>query len=368
MILDRSWGADLSRQVEETTVLNRNNPIVVDRKIKRLLASGMSRGGLYFKNSFPKGVYFDASRNDVRKVITNLLRANRYNWHGYLRELKFINELAVPESPFILEESGGRQLIKDGRLVEFDLLTKHRSSGLKLVIESKDWKIRSKEDLEKAKKQIEKIAMRARQQGVSRVAWVNRKLVTPRYRSELLAHAERHGVGFYDNVSTSLKRSHDLVKPKRFDDVLELESSYLRKIRWGSLAGKSFVAASAVYEIGNGIYTVHKWQSGRITTREFVSTGSGAAGGLAGGIAGGFAGVKAGAAIGTLFGPGYGTAIGAAAGGLIGSVGGAIAGTAAGEFAGNTAAEKLVFQSLNEKEKRATYQALIQHYEQVRSP
>lgn len=368
MIRDRSLGAELARQVEEAAILYRSNPTIADRETKKLLSKGMSEGGRYFERSFPKGVNFDSARGDVRKVVTNLMRANRHNWHGYMRELKFINEIAHPESPFVLEQSGGRQLIKDGRLVEFDLLLKHRSNGLRLAIESKDWRIRSQEDVFKAKKQIEKIAARARQEGVTRVAWVNRELVPDRYRGELMAHAEQYGVGFYDNVSTSLKRPNDLVNPKRFDDVLNVEATKLRKIRVGGLVSKGFVVVTAAWSVGDGIYTVHKWRSGRMTTREFASAGGGTVGGLAGGIAGAYAGGKAGAVIGTFFGPGCGTAIGAAAGGIVGSLGGAIAGTFAGEEVGASAAEQLIFSELNKEEKRKIIEALILHYKFIGKP
>lgn len=363
MILNRSFGADLAIRVEQAAKMS--DPAVADREIKELLSAGMSRGGLYFRNSFPKDAHFDAVRPDVRKVITNLMRANHHNWHGYLRELKLINELAQPDSHFVLEESGGRRVIKDGRLVEFDLLARHRASGFKIAIESKDWKIRGNADMEKAKNQIEKIAARARQQGVSRVIWVNRKSVHSRYRDELAANAKRRRVGFYDNISTSLKRPHDLMNPRRFDDVMETESASLRRMRGAGLLGKGVVALTVIYEVGNGANTFHKWRSGRITTRECISTGSGTAGGLAGGLAGGYAGAEAGAFTGSFFGPGPGTAAGAVVGGLVGSAGGAIAGALAGELVGTVAAEKLMFQSLEQLEVLETIEVLKDYYQQI---
>jgi hypothetical protein len=365
MIYERSLGADLARQVEEVMVKHSASPKVADTMIKNLLSRGMSSGGLYYERSFPKGIFYDATRSDVMKVITNLMRSNRKNWSGYMRELKFINELASSNSPFVLERAGGRELIKDGRLVEFDLLVRDKRSNLKMAIEVKEWKIRSQADLNKSKGQIQKIAMRAREEGVERVVWVNRERVPERFRTELEKFARSQNVGFYDDISTSQRLPRDLNKPGRLDDVLEKESRSLGRTRWGRAAGKTLIVLGVVWETYQAGAAVQKWRNGRMTNRELVSEAGGTAGGMAGGVAGGYAGAQAGAYIGTFFGPGYGTAVGAFAGGLIGAVGGGVAGTFAGTEVANTASEKMIFRKLNDYEKQKIINGLLTHYQQV---
>ena len=364
MISERSLGADLARQVEEVTVKYSSSPGVADSMIKKLLSQGMSSGGLYYERSFPKGIFYDATRPDVQKVITNLMRANPKNWHGYMRELKYINELASPDSPFVLEKAGGRELIKDGRLVEFDLLVRDKRSNLRMAIEVKEWKIRSQGDLNKAKKQLNKIAMRAQEEGIERVAWVNRERIPQRFRAELEAFARSKNVVFYDDISTSQRLPRDLLKPGRFDDVLEKESILLRGIQWGRVARTVGVAA-VLWETYQGVSEVQKWRSGQMTNREFVLEVGGVAGGMAGGVAGGRVGAQIGAYIGTVFEPGGGTFIGALAGGLIGAVGGGIAGSFTGKEVADTAGEKLIFQKLNDWEKQKIINVLITHYQQI---
>ena len=315
-------------------------------------SKALSPGGLRWKRYFPNGVFLDFMRDDISRIVDNTLTGNKSNWHGFYRELKYINFIQSPDSPFELIEAGTRQKISDGRLVEFDILVQHKGTGARMVIESKDWKIASRADLGNAKEQIAKIAIRAREEGVSRVTWMNRQPIPDAYRGELMRFGERKGVGIYDNVTTGLKES----KALHISEILDKESKQLTQKALERKARMLTVRGALLIESGIFVHKTWQWRSGKATTRELVSTGGGAAGGIAGVASG----TWIGASIGSFF-PGAGTAIGGVVGGFVGGI--------TGHFAGKTiatyAAEKLFFEKQTEQEKQATFDALIAHYTRI---
>jgi hypothetical protein len=98
------------------------------------------------------------------------------------------------------------------------------------------------------------------------------------------------------------------------------------------------------------------WQRGKITTRDYITSGSQAIGGMVGGAAGGWAGMELGALIGSTCGP-----LGSMAGGVIGGmVGGVVGGLAGGHAAGY--AVDAWYARLDKKEQLELKQFVYQHY------
>lgn len=348
----------------------------INQRGRQLLSDAYSAGGRRFQNNFPRGFHLDLSRPQFQRIATNLLRANAHNWHGYERELKYLNVAARRESPFRIVSVGTRSPIADGRLVEFDALLEDKKTRLQLSAEFKDWRIDSPEKLAKAKEQINKISLRAREQGVTRSIWVNRARIEPRMHQDLEHYAASRLVSVYSPVTTSERLPRNLLTPRRFDDVLIKESRNLKytrqgqfagrgagAIRWGQFAGRSagfMGAAYGVWQTGHGAY---QWTQGAITTRQAVVSVSEGIGSAAGGAAGGWAGAEAGAAIGTFFGPGPGTAVGAVIGGTVGGIGGAVLGAWSGKAAGTVLVDDVIFKDLDEKETASLIAFLKQHYQ-----
>lgn len=300
-------------------------------------------------------------REDIGKIVNNALTGNKSNWHGYYRELKYINSIEAPNGKFRLIVSGSRNRISDGRIVEFDILAQDRWTGAKLAIESKDWKIKSRADLEKAKGQIAKVAKRAREEGVERVAWLNRKgSVSGVFKSELDDFGRKNGVTVYDRVSTG-KAAVSSGNAQHIDDVLAKESKLIAKTSVRRVV-KVIPYVGVAIESGLAIHKTWQWQSGGATTRDLVTTGGGAAGGVAGAASGAWLGAKGGAAIGSFFGPGLGSAFGGVVGAVLGGAVGGVTGHIAGNKTTEYAVDKLYYEKQTEKEREATIAALLSHY------
>jgi hypothetical protein len=354
-VADRGFGQSLRAeiaQIRNDYFEGRISRPRANRRTATSFAKALSPGGLRFQREFPKGVHLDFMRDDISRIVNNALSGNKTNWHGFYRELKIINYIESPNSSFSLIESGSRQTISDGRLVEFDITTRHRQTGLKMVIESKDWGIRSRADLEKAKQQIAKIAIRAREEGVSRVAWINRKPVPEQFRGELLDFGKNKGAGIYDNISTgesAVRRGN----ARHISSILDKESRIITTRSGLRKATKGAVVFSIAFETGFLIHKTWQWRSGRATTRDLATTGGGAVG-ATGGAAAGF---WVGASVGSFF-PGPGTAIGSFLGITVGGIFGHYAGNKTTQYA----IDKFYFGKQTEKEKQATIDALLSHY------
>jgi hypothetical protein len=381
-IQDRAFGKQLADQMEQVAASGKS-PTAVHRECRRILRDGLSQGGQRFRSEFPRGFRLDFSDPQYRKIGTNLLRGNRSNWHGYLRELKYLNEIARKQSPFRIVSVGDRAPLKSGKIVEFDALLEDKRTGLRMSAEFKDWKINSRANLDKAKLQIDKIARRAREQGVSRSMWVNRARLSDRYRGELEEYARRRNVSIYSGTSTSNKLAHNLKNPRRFDDALEgesrllqrratraversriavkHESKALRHIKIGRIAGRAagpLIAGYEAYEVG---HTAYQWKQGAVTTRKATISASEGIGAAAGGLAGAATGAYAGGAIGTFFPPA--APFLAAGGGVIGGIAGAIGGSMAGGAGGTLLVDQVIYKDLEEKETDALIAFLQQHYQ-----
>lgn len=332
-------------------------------KTIEVLRKALSPGGQRFDRYFPKGINLDFMREDIGKIVNNTLTGNKSNWHGYYRELKYINSIEATDGRFRLVEAGSRNRISDGRIVEFDILVQDRRTEAKLVIESKDWKIKSQAELDKAKAQLEKVAKRAREEGVERFVWVNRKgSISPELSDELRKFGQKHNVNVYDNVSTgeaTVRRK----KAQHIDNVLEKESKLIAKTSARRVA-KVIPYVGVVIESGIVIHKTWQWQSGRVTTRDLVVTGGGAAGGIAGATGGAFLGAKGGAVIGS-FVPVAGTAVGGVVGAVVGGVAGGITGHIVGSKTTEYAAAKFYYEKMDDKEREVTVDALIVHYSRM---
>jgi hypothetical protein len=236
-IQDRSVGKVVAEKFEEAA-RSIASPHEINQRGRQLLSEAYSAGGRRFQNNFPGGFHLDLAKPQFQRIATNLLRANSHNWHGYERELKYLNAAARRESPFRIVSAGTRSPIADGRLVEFDALLEDKKTRLHLSAEFKDWRIDSPEKLAKAKEQINKISLRAREQGVARSIWVNRARIEQRMHQNLAHYAALRRVSLYSLVTTSERLPRNLVNPRRFDDVLLKESHNLRSPSRGQLAGR----------------------------------------------------------------------------------------------------------------------------------
>jgi hypothetical protein len=337
-------------------------PTAVHRDCGRILRDGLSKGGQRFRSEFPRGFRLNFSEPQYLKIATNLLRGNQSNWHGYLRELKYLNDIARKQSPFKIVLVGDRAPLRSGQVVEFDALLEDKRTRLKVSAEIKDWRIDSRQSLEKAKLQIDKISRRAGEHGVARTMWINRQEIPKRYRQELLSFASRRNVGVYSGISTSNKLPHNLKTPQRFDDVLKHESKALRHIKIGRMAGRSAGILGAAYGLGEVGYSAFQWNKGSITTRRATISASEGVGAAAGGLAGAATGASIGGTIGTAV-PFVGNAVGAVGGGIIGGVVGAFGGSAAGSASGTLLVDQVIFKDLEEKETEALITFLQQHYQ-----
>ena len=365
-VSDRAFGTSLRseyRQIQNAYLEGSLSRPVANRRSAETLAKALSPGGQRFQREFARGVHLDFMRKDISSIVNNALSGNKTNWHGFYRELKIVNSLESPQSPFQLLAAGTRERIKDGRLVEFDITAQHQKTGGLLVIESKDWKIRSAGDLEKAKAQINKIAIRAQESGVSRVAWINRQAVPSNYRSDLMSYTERRGVGGYDRVSTG-KTAVARGQAQHIDDVLQTESKLVTRSRVGRAATRGAIIIGIMIDVGYVGYESWEWNNGRKTTRDYAISVGGAGGALAGAVGGAYLGGKGGAAIGSFFGPGPGTAIGGAiggfSGGLVGGVGGYWTASNATEWAVN-----IYYEKLSDREQELLVGSLIEYYSSV---
>jgi hypothetical protein len=97
------------------------------------------------------------------------------------------------------------------------------------------------------------------------------------------------------------------------------------------IGGQAIAIAGAAGLVVYWGYTVYEWNTGEISTRQFLTSSASLGGGLAGGSAGALAGVWAGGEIGSIFGP-VGTTAGLAIGGIIGGVSGGIVGGGAAKL------------------------------------
>ncbi len=374
-IQDRSVGKVLAEKFEGATRSSASTH-EINQQGRQLLADAYSAGGRRFQNNFPGGFHLDLSKPQFQRIATNLLRANTKNWHGYERELKYLNVIARRESPFRIVSVGTRSPIADGRLVEFDALLEDKKSHLRLSAEFKDWRIDSPEKLIKAKEQIDKISRRAREQGVSSSIWVNRARIGKERHRDLERYAAARQVTVYSPVTTSERLPRSLLQPRRFDDVLLKESRNLRHIhreqiaargvggmRWGQLAGRGAIVVGTAYGVWQTGHGAYQWSQGAITTRQAVVSVSEGIGSAAGGFAGGWAGAEAGAAVGTFIVPGPGTAVGAVIGGAIGGIGGAVMGAWSGKAVGTLLVDDVIFKDLDEKETDSLMAFLKQRYQ-----
>lgn len=361
-IADRSLGQSLRTDVNvirDDYGAGRISLARANTRSTAVLRDAYSQRGQWFDRSFPKGVHLDFMRDDIGKITNSLITGNEKNWHGHERELKYINTIEDPDGKFKFLKANHRNRISDGRIVEFDILAEDRRTGAKLAIESKDWKIKSRADLEKAKGQLEKIAKRAREEGVERVAWLNRKgSVSEAFRGELEYFGQKNGVTVYDRVSTgeaTVRRG----MAQHIDDVMAEESKAIARTSARASARrvvKVIPYVGVAVESGFAIHQTWQWQAGRATTRDFALTSGGAVGGVAGAAGGAWAG----AAIGSFF-PGPGNIIGAFVGGAVGGVAGHIAGNKTTEYA----VDKFYYEKQSDEEKQATIDALIANYSSI---
>ena len=341
-IQDRSIGVSLADELKSIASSGATSK-EINREGRRILSNAYSARGGYFAKSFPRGFHLDLSKDDVRRVATNLLQGNRNNWHGYERELKFLNVVANKKSPFELLSVNDRAKIASGKLVEFDAVIK-------------DKRITSMAQLEDAKKQIDKIASRARSQGVSRSIWVNRARLSANLRQDLQSYAARRNVTVYAGVSTSDKLAHNLKNPQRFDDVLEREAGMLQKTRWVRVAGRVVGVAATAYGAGKAAYAAYRWQQGGMTTRTATVTASEGVGAAAGGASGAYLGAQLGAFGGPV------AWVTVPAGGVLGGVVGAFAGGLGGKAVGETFVDEVIFKDLEHNETTAVIAYLQQQY------
>lgn len=352
-VSDRALGQSLRTelgQVRNSYIEGRISRPVANRRTATSFAKALSPGGLRFQREFPQGVHLDFMREDISKIVNNALSGNRTNWHGYYRELKYINAVVAPGSPFELNKANSRPRSENGRIVEFDSLFDHKRSRGTLIIEIKDKRINAG-NLQDTKDQIARIANCAREKGVTRTIWVNRQRVPEPFRDELMKFGELHNFGIYDNVTTgqtAVRRG----QAQHFDDVLRTESKLIAR-SCAQRVTKVMPYVGVAVESGFAIHKTWQWHSGRATTRDLVVTGGGAAGGIAGATGG----ALAGAAIGSLF-PGAGTLIGGVVGGAVGGIGGHIAGNQTTEYA----IDKFYYEKQTEKEREATLETLVAHY------
>ena len=366
-VSNRALGQNIRVEIEQIRTSYMEGRIsrpVANHRTASSFAKALSPGGQRFQREFPRGVHLDFMRNDISRVVNNALSGNKTNWHGFYRELKFINAAIAPGASFELVEAGSRQVIRDGRVVEFDSLFRERRTGKTLVIEIKDWKISSRDQLDKAKDQILKISQRAREEGVTRATWMNRQQVPGQFRSELVDFGRRHNVGIYDRVTTG-QTAVQRGQAQHIDDVLRRESRNMTRAERVGRVNRVIPYLAVIVETGFMAHKTSQWQAGRATTRDLAVTSGGAVAGVTGAAGGAILGAKGGAAIGTFFGPGIGTAIG----GTLGGLGGAVVGGVSGHFGGRKATEyaidKFYYEKLSEEEKRATVEALIAHFESM---
>lgn len=270
-----------------------------------------------------------------------------------------------------------------------DLIMRNRVTGEVVHIEVKDVQEENLlKNMEKYKTQIDKLAADAERGGYRQV-WVNRNGIPP----ELQEYAEERGVQTSENVATGEKsllrpgtsRFRDVLDdlsgngkpqlqaggrlngtPMRAGDgdgtvetanAAEGETSLSGDVPGAVLADGAGIAEGADGEAalasafldqtavdaacsadevvavavvaGVVIYNLYEWRSGRMSTREFV-TSSGGLGGFAGGLAGG----EAGAAVASFI-HAPGTAVGAGVGLVVGGIGGALAESDAAESGAN---------------------------------
>lgn len=373
-IQDRAKGAILAENLQKIAKSGADSR-EINQRTRQLLSEAYSSGGRRFQNNFPQGFHLDLSKPQFQKVASNLLRANALNWHGYERELKYLNVIAERESPFRIVSAGNRAPVADGRLVEFDALLEDKKSRMRVSAEFKDWRIDSPEKLRKAKEQIHKISLRAREQGVARSIWVNRARIDPRMERSLAKFAAFRRVSVYSPVSTSQRLARNLAKPVRFDDVLLRESRQLnrtpierlvtRKLETrplGHLARRSAGTIGAAYGLWKTGHGVYQFTQGSITKRQTIMSMSDGLGSAAGGGLGAWAGAEAGATVGTMILPGVGTLIGTVSGTIVGGITGALFGSLAGTYAGVSLVDDVIFKNLDEKEQESLMRFLAQYY------
>jgi hypothetical protein len=324
----------------------------INRRGRAILSDAfhMFKGGRFEKH-FPNGFYLDLSRDDIRRVARNYVLSNAKNRDGYLQELKYLNLLAQPESPFDVLEVGGRAPISSGRVVEFDARLKDKRTGLPAASEFKNWRISNRSQVEAAKDQMNKIAMRAREEKVPRAIWVNRQPVPDSFRSDLERYAAKRNMGFYDDISTGSS-----TKSRRLSEVLEKESDSLKKHDWTKATGRTIGIAAALYGTGNATYAAYAWQRGGMTTRTATVAASEGAGAAVGGLTFALLGAKLGAFGGPV------AWITIPAGGVVGGVFGAFCGGAGGKAAGQTLVDQVIFKDLEHNETTAVIAHLREQY------
>lgn len=310
----------------------------------------MFRAGSFEKH-FPNGFDLDLSRDDIRRVAGNFVLSNAKNRRGYLQELKYLNLLSQPDSPFEVLEVGGRAPISSGRVVEFDARLRDKHTGYSAASEFKNWKIGNQSQVDDAKDQINKIAARARKEKVPRAVWINRQKVPDQFRGDLERYATKRNVGLYDDISTG-----NSTKSTRLGEVLEKESDSLKRYGWMKATARSVGVVSTAYGTGKATYAAYAWQRGGMTTRTATVAASEGAGAAVGGFTFAYLGAKLGAFGGPL------AWITIPAGGIAGGIFGAFGGGAGGKAAGETLAEEVLFKDLEHNETTAVIAYLREQY------
>lgn len=327
-----------------------------------------------FNSEFPRGFRLDLSRPDTRKVAINFLKGNANNWHGYSRELKVLNYIHSGRR-FNIIEAGSRTRFR-GRITEFDALLEHKRTKLRAVIEVKDRQIKSAKDMANAKDQITRIAARAKRDGVSTVAWVNRQTLPRNTEAELARHANRLGVSVYHNVTTGA-RTAGVGRSRSLEGVMRAESMKLNRMaRTPPMAPRPVamtnapVARSITTRLAGPLIasaaigvTIYQYHRGGMNRRASITALSSGVGALAGSFAGAKGGAAAGAMIGSFF-PIIGTAAGATVGGLVGGIGGALGGGMLASKIADTQTLNFIAK-LDEEGQRALIQALREKYAQT---
>lgn len=337
LAVKEEWGAHM-RQFAQTGDRTR-----IQSYATELLENSLKgKGG--FQKHFPSGFALEVTKGNIGKVIRLATASQNANMRiGYMREVKYLNGIAL-DGRFRID-SNSDLVNRGGKWLEFDATLQHKVTGERLRLEIKDVKVRSS-NIAELKSQIERLGAEAKRSG-ERQSWVNRKAIPDAYRGDFIAHAEKHGVKVYDNISTG-RATVAAGKAKSLGSVLAQEEKELARIasrsasrqlgrtvgRWGGRVG-------GAVSVGVFAYSANQWRRGTISTQEFAAHTAGAAGGALGAWGGAEAGAAAGALIGSVI-PGLGTVVGGVVGGIVGGISGGFAGSWAGEHAVNLAGRPCV--------------------------
>lgn len=324
------------------------------------LSRGLSPGGQRFTRAFPEGFYVDATKPGVKKLLERSIGTHSPHVQGYLRQTKYANVISRPNSPFELiavEDRGPRNID-----AEFDIRAREKLTGSEVAIESKEWKIKSQKELDKAKEQLDRIVKRARVEGVEKVIWVNRRGIgNSQWENEFKRYAKQRGASVYFNVSTG-PETVSRGRASGFSDILDLEAKSMRfQIKARNFSKRGLPILGAAIEVGMAGSTLVGWHEGRVSDRELARRGGGLVGGAGGVWAGAVVGSSIGAGIGSVV-PGIGTAAVGVIGGIAGGVAGGITGDQLGSYAAEKAAEQFYFEKLNKNENDALFAHVRKSY------